>query len=250
MELKLDESGHVVVSDGKPVYVNAEGREVAFDAAGTVATITRLNGEARGHREAKEAAEKALKSFEGITDPAAARKALETLSSLDQKRLIDAGEVDKVKAEIAASYQAKLDAEAAKNQKLEADLYSEKIGGSFARSKFIAEKLAFPADIAEARFGKMFSIEDGKVVATDHNGNRLYSRSDPGQLASFEEAFEMIIDAYPQKDTILRGTVGAGGGAGQGGSGVGAKKISQADFDTLDAKSRAAKMADGFVIAG
>ncbi len=57
MKLKLDENGHVVVSDGKPVYVHDDGKEVAFDAVGTVATISRLNGEAKSHRERAEAAE-------------------------------------------------------------------------------------------------------------------------------------------------------------------------------------------------
>lgn len=57
MKLKLDENGHVVVSDGKPVYVNDEGKDIAFDVSGTVATIARLNGEAKSHRERAETAE-------------------------------------------------------------------------------------------------------------------------------------------------------------------------------------------------
>ena len=76
MKLKLDENGHVVVSDGKPVYINDEGKEIAFDVAGTVATISRLNGEAKSHRERAETAEGALKAFEGIQDPKAALQSL------------------------------------------------------------------------------------------------------------------------------------------------------------------------------
>ena len=68
MKLKLDENGHVVVQDGKPVYVHDDGKEVAFDALQTVATITRLNGEAKTHREAKEQFEAQAKAFEGL-DP-------------------------------------------------------------------------------------------------------------------------------------------------------------------------------------
>lgn len=74
MKLKLDENGNAVLQDGKPVYVHDDGKEVAFDAPGTVATITRLNSEAKGHRERAENAEKAVKAFEGIDDPAAAKK--------------------------------------------------------------------------------------------------------------------------------------------------------------------------------
>ena len=50
MKLKLDEQGHVVLQDGKPVYIHDDGKEVAFDAPATVATITRLNGEAKVQR--------------------------------------------------------------------------------------------------------------------------------------------------------------------------------------------------------
>jgi uncharacterized protein with von Willebrand factor type A (vWA) domain len=31
MKLKLDEAGHVVVSDGKPVYLADDGKEIVFD---------------------------------------------------------------------------------------------------------------------------------------------------------------------------------------------------------------------------
>lgn len=95
MKLKLDENGHVVVQDGRPVYVHEDGKEVVFDAPQTIATISRLNGEAKAHREAKEKAESTLKAFEGIEDPVAAKKALETLKNFDDKKLVDAGEVEK-----------------------------------------------------------------------------------------------------------------------------------------------------------
>ena len=90
MKLKLDDAGHVVVQDGKPVYVYEDGKESPFDAAATLQTISRLNSEAKSHRERAEVAEKSLKAFSGITDPAAAIRALETVSNLDLKKLVDA----------------------------------------------------------------------------------------------------------------------------------------------------------------
>ena len=45
------------MTDGKPVFVEDDGKEIAIDVAQTRATITRLNGEARAHREAKEKAD-------------------------------------------------------------------------------------------------------------------------------------------------------------------------------------------------
>ena len=119
MKLKLDANGNVVVSDGKPVFIADDGKEIAFDVVGTQATISRLNGEAKSHRERAEAAEKSLKSFEGIADPVAAIKALDTVSNLDAKKLIDAGEVEKVKGEITKAFEAKLTEATTKAQTLE-----------------------------------------------------------------------------------------------------------------------------------
>lgn len=223
MKLKLDENGHAVLQDGKPVYVHDDGKEIAFDAAATVGTITRLNGEAKSHRERAEAAEAKYKPFEGIEDAGAARKALETVANLDSKKLIDAGEVDKVKAEISKAFQAQLDEASTKSQTLEQQLYGEKIGGSFARSKLIAEKLAVPADMVQATFGSAFKIEEGKVVAYDSHGQKIFSRARPGEIADFDEALETLVEQYPHKEHILKGSGANGGGAGGSGGGSGGK---------------------------
>lgn len=218
MKLKLDAQGHVVVQDGKPVYVTNDGQEVAFDAVETTAAIKRLNGEAKGHRERAEAAEKALKAFEGI-DPEAAAKALDTVTKLDQKKLIDAGEVDKVRAEITKNWESKLsEAEKAK-QALEQQLHNELIGGNFARSKVIAEKLAIPADLVQAAFGSAFKVENGRVVAYDKNGQAIYSKANPSEPAGFDEALLSLVDAYPNKEHILKGSGASGSGAGSSSAG-------------------------------
>lgn len=220
MKLKLDEAGHVVVLEGKPVYVHDDGKEVAFDVVSTVSTITRLNGEAKGHRERAESAETKLKVFEGL-DPEAARKAVDTVSKIDQKKLVDAGEIDTVRSEISKGYESKLSEAETRLKELEGQLYSEKIGGSFSRSKTIAEKFAIPPDLIQARFGSAFKIEDGKVVAYDPHGNKIYSRARPGELADFDEAIETLVDAYPYKDQILKGSGASGSGAGSSAGGGG-----------------------------
>lgn len=249
MKLKLDEAGHVVVSDGKPVYVHDDGKEVAFDVAGTLATITRLNGEARGHRERAETAEATLKAFDGIADPAAARKALETVKNLDDKKLVDAGEVERVKAEATKAVEDRFKPIVTERDRLMAQLSSEMIGGAFARSKFVAEKLAIPADLVEARFGSAFKVEAGKVAAYDASGNRLYSRSNPGDPASFEEALELLVDAYPNKEAILRGSGASGGGSTGSGSAAPQGKITREQFNSLSPADQMAAARAGRVAA-
>ncbi|MDX4003521.1 hypothetical protein QYP09_25485 [Pseudomonas aeruginosa] len=213
MKLKLDENGNAVLQEGRPVYVHEDGKEVAFDAPATVATIARLNAEAKTHREGKEAAEKLLKGFEGIEDAAAAKKALEIVANLDAKKLVDAGEIEKVKGEISKAFQTQLDEANTKAQGFEQQLYAEKIGGSFARSQYIAEKMAVPADMVQATFGSNFKIEEGKVVAYDAQGQKIFSRSRPGELADFNEALETLVSQYPHRDHILKGTGAQGTGA-------------------------------------
>lgn len=243
MKLKLDDKGYAVLQDGKPVYVHDDGKEVAFDAAATVATISRLNGEAKSHRERAEAAEGLLKPFKeaGLSDAAAAAKALEIVKNLDDKKLVDAGQVEKIKSETVKAMEAKYEPIVQQVKTLEAQLYSEKIGGAFSRSKFITEKVAVPADMIQATFGSAFKIEDGKVVAYDKTGNKVFSRSRPGELADFDEALETLIDGYAYKAHILKGSGASGGGAQPSNSNGGGKNtMTRAAWDAASPSDRMA----------
>jgi hypothetical protein len=246
MKLKLDANGHVVVQDGKPVYVHDDGKEIAFDAPATVNAISSRNSENKAMRERAEAAEARLKQFDGIEDPVAAKKALDTIKNFDDKKLVDAGEVEKVKNEAIKAVRAEYEPITKKAAELESALYGEKIGGAFARSKVIADKFAIPADLVQARFGQNFKIEDGKTVAYDAAGNRIFSRTRPGETADFEEALETLVDQYPYKAQILKGTGASGGGASGGGSaGAGGKKtMTRAQFDALGPLEKAAAARD------
>lgn len=235
MKLKLDENGNVVVQNGHPVYVYDDGKEAAFDAAAAVSRITALNGEAMGHRKAKEEAEARAKAFEGIEDAEAARKALETVANLDAGQLVTAGKVEEIKAaarktaeeQVAAAARAGAEREktlTADITKLQCQLHAELIGGSFTRSKFAVERLAIPADLVQARFGNAFKVEEGKVIAYDGAGNKLFSRTRPGETADFDEALEQLVDQYPHKEHILKGSGSSGGGASSSGGGGSAAK--------------------------
>ncbi len=95
MKLKtitIDGKTYAEVDGDKPVYEDEDGKPVAFDAPGTRDTIRRLNGEAKSHREAKEAAEAKIKEFEGL-DVKAARDAIDKLSKIDAKKLVESGDM-------------------------------------------------------------------------------------------------------------------------------------------------------------
>jgi hypothetical protein len=261
MPFKYDANGAIVTQgEGEkklPVFIHADGREAPFDADTTVSTIGRLNGEAKAHREAKESAEAKLKNFEGIDDGEAARKALEMVKNIKDGELITAGKVQEIKDAAAASAkqavadatraaEAREKALAEQNQKLTGDLNNHIVGGSFAGSKFIAEKLAIPADIAQKVFGDRFSVEGGKLVPKDANGNPIFSATRHGEHADFEEALQLMVNAYPNRDMILRGSGASGSGAQQSNGGAGgSKSINRGGFDKMAPVDQAAFVKSG-----
>jgi hypothetical protein len=255
MKLKLDDQGHVVVQDGKPVYVHDDGKDVAFDAPAAASKITALNAEAKGHREAKEIAELRAKAFEGIDDPDKARSALATIANLDAGQLVQAGKVEEIKAAAIVATEEKFKAQVLaltdqiKTVSAERDtttgmLYQEKIGGAFSRSKFVAEKIAVPPDMVQNTFGKAFKVEDGKTVAYGDDGNKIYSRARPGELADFDEALEALVDRYPFRDNILKGSGATGSGAQTSTGRQGGKSISRSQFDAMSPADQSAAATD------
>ena len=224
-----------VNEQGLPLYIHDDGKEVAHDAPQTVATISRLNGEAKTNRERYETAETSLKAFEGIEDPVAAKKALETLKNFDDKKLVDAGEIEKVKAEAIKAVEDKYAPIVQERDAFQSQLHNELIGGGFARSKFIQDNIAVPVDMIQATFGKNFQIEGGKVVAVGADGQKIYSRARPGEIADFDEALETLVGGYQHKDSILKGGQGSGGGfQNNGGNKTGPKSL--AECKTKDEK--------------
>ena len=220
MRLKLDTAGHVVVQDGKPVYVDDSGSEIPFDAPAAMQKITELNGEAKKHRlEAKEAKEKLI-TFEGIEDPAAAIKALQFAQSMEGKKVMDDEAIQKLISNAVKPVQEKATAlEKALGDK-DAHIYKLEVSNRFQSSPFIKEKSIIPPDMLEATFGKNFKIENGRVLAFDGSGNQIFSKVKPGEPAEFDEAMQVLFDSHPLKDSLYKASGASGSGA-QGSQGGG-----------------------------
>ncbi len=254
MPFVYDSNGAIVTQDvgGQklPVFKHADGKEAPFDADSTLGTISRLNGEARSHRERAEGAETKLKAFEGITDPAAAVKALATVKNLDDKKLVDAGEVERVKAEAVKAVEQQFLPFKTQAETLQQQLNAHLIGSAFSGSQFVATKIAAAdaasaAQIARGLFGQNLKVEDGKVVGYDGNGNRIYSKTRPGELADANEAIETLITTSPLAASIVKGANASGGGAGGGGGNGGGKtQITRAAWQALSPGEQRAKATD------
>jgi hypothetical protein len=244
MKLKVDDSGNAILSEGKPVYIHEDGRELPFDAPAAMKKISELNGEAKGHREKADKFENMLKTFDGI-DPDKAKKALELASTLDAKKLIEAGEVERVKEEAKKAYQdqlnsvkAQFDPIIAERDALKNKLISESIGNAFSRSKFISDKLIIPAQMAQATFGSAFRVENDTIVAYGPDGNKIYSSERPGELAGFDEALNILIERYPYKDQIIKSSGRRGSGANGSGSGGTDKVVSRDVFAKFNPREK------------
>src|SRR4029434_4536525 len=99
-----------------------------------------------------------------------------------------------------------------------------------------------PSDLVESRFGRAFKVEDGRIVAYDASGNKIFSRVKPGDLAEFDEALETLLDQYPHRDQILKGSDQGGSGSRQTAGTPGSKVMSRKAFDALPPAERSAKM--------
>lgn len=65
-------------------------------------------------------------------------------------------------------------------------------------------------------------------MAYGTDGQRIYSRARPGEVADFDEALESLVGGYPHKDSILKGGQGSGGGfQGGGGNKSGPKSLAE-----------------------
>ncbi|MBP5699087.1 MAG: hypothetical protein J6W96_06140 [Alphaproteobacteria bacterium] len=229
MSWKLDENNNIVLKDGDPVYVDANGVEKTVG----VDTIARLNNEAKEHRIAKEDALAKLKAYEGI-DAQKAREALETVAKLDASKLIDTGEVDKLKSQITQQFQTQIDEKNNAYNDLKSKYENMIVDNAFSNSDFIRNNVAVPTDMFEAKFRSNFKVENGDVVAYGYDGSRLMSKTRAGEYATVEEAMQILAESHPQKDIILKANPGSGSGSGTGGgSAGGGRYMKRSDFEKL-----------------
>jgi hypothetical protein len=233
---KLSEDGKTIeMKDGNPIWIDANNGEatLAHDA------ITRLNGEAKTLRQRAETAEASLVPFKDI-DPAAAKKAIELTKNIDAKKLIDAGEVEKLKNDIKAEFNSQLTELTTSNQKLTTDYNDLRVNSVFAQSDFIRDNIAVPRDMFEASFRNNFKIVDGNIQVFDKSGNRVMSKAKLGEHAEPEEALQILVDQHPQKATILKANQNSGGGNnGGGGHRPGNRTVTRAAFEALTPAERA-----------
>jgi hypothetical protein len=266
--LKMD-GEHAVLVEGKPVYVDKDGKDVPVDVPAMYQKIITLGKESKTHREATEGLQTKYKTvdtlFEGVEDLPAwkrqADEALKTVANFNEKDWLKAEKVESMKRQMAEAHE-----EAKRSLTKSFEQEKEALNGLIGKSrnqihklvisnKFALHPLWSGADpkstlrpeIAEAYFGRHFKVEEdektGELVERGYysNGDMVYSRQKPGEPADFFEAMSEIFDQYPGKESLLRSS---GGGSGSKGGGAPPKELgselekTQAAYDKAMAERR------------
>jgi hypothetical protein len=241
MKLKVNEEGYVQLGEGQmPVWIMEDNSEVALDVPSLVADLNKTKGylekansESAGRRKQLEEKEQQLSIWEGI-DPEEAKKALTTVKNFDESKYVQAGEVEKIKSAVAQTYEERLEKQKKelqsaieeRDKKLSAKEQSIRrmmVKSVFDGSKYLSSETVLPSDIAFEYFGKYFEVEDKdgdlRVVAK-YNGEEVFSKVRPGEIAHPEEALQQIVEKYQFKDNILKSSGASGSGStGSGGKG-------------------------------
>lgn len=234
-ELKLNADGVVEVQEGKPVYLDADGKELAADVPAMYQKIIDLGKENKTHREKHEGQAETLKLFDGIEDLAEwkgnADKALETVANLNDKDWMKAEKVESLKRQmkeahesevvnLKGSYDGMISEKDLTIEKQKGQIRQLLVSSKFASSALFSgdsPKTTLSPDIAESFFGKNFKVEEIEselvVRAYYNNGDLIYSRENPGEPATFEEGVLEVFEKYPGKDKYLKSAQTSGSGA-------------------------------------
>jgi hypothetical protein len=232
MSWKRDENGQLVMDDsGNPVRVGTDGKEYAFSddvLDSTLQNLETANAEAAKRKQKLRDLEGKLKPIEDIEDLQKWRKeadeAMKTVQNLKDEDLIKSSEVENFKKQLTDSYEQKIQELQGQLEKTAGKLREKSISAQFAQSSmFVGEdkKTAFTPRVAEKYFGSNFHLDEetGDPIPYDNQGNKILSRKNPGNTASFDEAIEILIEQDPDRDSILRGPKPGGGTPPGGGPG-------------------------------
>lgn len=251
MPWKQDGSGGIAIENGAPVYVYPQGhehagKEVPFDGDQLMRKLSEVNAESASRRKRLEEVEPILAKFKDF-DLEEAAEAIKVKRNLGEKKLIEAGEVDRVVGERLKDAQTKhereLQVERDRAESAGKAVRRLTISRAFAESGWFTRpgqpgKTTLPPDAAEAMFGQHFHLDGERIVPKWDKDTPIMSSKKYTEPADFDEAFGAILDRYPNRDAIIVSQVKSGGGATGSAGGNGTRSVSRASFDAMDPAAR------------
>src|SRR3569832_1505251 len=167
-------------------------------------------------------AQSALKAFEGI-DPVKVRELMDAQKKAEEAQLEARGEWDRLKQRMAEEHSNQIQSKDTMIAQLQAALAAKdstinelSIGQQFAQSEFIKEETTIPPSKARKLFGEHFDVVEGKLVPYDKprgEASRTALVDQYGNAVPFEEAMRKIVQADPDRDSLLRSKVTPGAGS-------------------------------------
>lgn len=243
-KIKTTEEGAPVVDGLKVTFIDPDGKELSLDPPQMYNKIITLGQESKSHRESAEQYKTVFDLFDGVEDVAAwktkAEEAINTVANFDDKDWMKADKVEKLKSEMAASYDQKLEKQKESFtgalgekdkviQSKDAQIHKLLVTNNFATHPLfggVKPKSKLTPDLAEAYFSKHFRVEVAEngvelmLRAYKDPGkfeDPIYSRENPGEAATFIEAMDELWDQYPGKDSLMAAS--SPGSGGRGGAG-------------------------------
>lgn len=151
------------------------------------------------------------------------RELLEQKKKDELKKMEERGEFDRIKQQMVEEHNRQQEQLKQQIQELQDKLNEREvkvnelsIGSNFSQSKYISEELTLTPSKARALYGAHFELEDGQVVAYDKPrgaANRTVLVDGVGNPLSFDKAMQKIIEADPDRDTLIRSKMRQGSGS-------------------------------------
>jgi len=203
-------------AEARLAEIEAEKAALAAELEEARAEKARLLAESMSRKEK-------LKAYEGV-DPEKYRKLVAEQEAADLKAAEAAGDFERVKQMMADAHKAEMEARDARIAELEGLVQANagtidklSIGNAFGTSSFIADKMILTPAKTRVLYGDHFEVEDGQVVAYDKpkgDKDRTKLVDSLGRPLPFDVALEKIVDADPDKKTVLRARAKSGAGSG------------------------------------
>lgn len=181
----------------------------------------------------RDAAKAEAEKFKGL-DLDKIKALLEAEKTREEKELEAKGDFDRLKARIAeereaekAAWETERQALQTRINELSGNIDTLTIGNDFGTSKFIQDDLVIPATKARILYGSHFELKDGKNIAYDKpkgSSNRTPLVDAAGEPLSFDAALRKIVEADPDRDSLLRSKVTPGANSKSNSNGNSAEK--------------------------
>ncbi|MDP9155288.1 MAG: hypothetical protein M3O74_13670 [Pseudomonadota bacterium] len=163
-----------------------------------------------------------LKEFDGL-DPKELRALVAAKKDAETAQLEAKGQWDRLKAQMVEQHTAELatrdtriTAAEQRTIELEGQIAELTVGNSFGTSKYITEELTLSVAKARRIYGGHFEFVDGQVVAYDKPAgakDRSVLVDAKGDPLGFDAALTKLVEADPDKDSLLKSKLKTGAGS-------------------------------------